>query len=67
MVLLISGLFLACSGAPAAAAAAVVSVAPPTSADSIFQFTDLVGIDGSPISLAHFKGNVTLVVNVASY
>ena len=35
--------------------------------DSLFQFTDLVAIDGSPISLAQFKGNVTLVVNVASY
>lgn len=40
---------------------------PRAAPDSIFQFTDLVAIDGSGISLAAFKGNVTLVVNVASY
>ena len=28
-------------------------------ASSIFQFTDLVKVDGTPISLAQFKGNVS--------
>jgi hypothetical protein len=41
--------------------------APPTASDSLFQFTDMVAINGSNVSLAAFKGHVTLVVNVASY
>lgn len=39
-------------------AAALLAGAAAASTDSIFQFTDLVKIDGTPISLAQFKGNV---------
>ena len=34
---------------------------------SIFTFTDLVSIEGKPASLAPYKGNVSLVINVASF
>lgn len=52
----------------AAAATALLSTVSPSSApDSIFQFTDMVAINGSAISMESFKGHVTLVVNVASY
>jgi len=30
-------------------------------------FPNLVSIDGMPTSLAQFKGNVSLVINVATY
>ena len=39
-------------------AAALLAGAAAASTDSIFQFTDLVKIDGTPISLAQFKGTV---------
>lgn len=34
---------------------------------SIFEFEDLVDIEGHSTSLAQYKGNVTLVINVASF
>lgn len=46
------------SGMAFLVAAALLAGAAAASTDSIFQFTDLVKIDGTPISLAQFKGNV---------
>jgi len=34
---------------------------------TLFTFDDLVDIKGNPTDLAQFKGNVTLVINVASF
>jgi hypothetical protein len=49
-------------------AAATLAVGGSQAADStLFDFHDLVGIDGSTVDLAHLKGNVTMVINVASF
>jgi len=34
---------------------------------SLFTFTNMVDIEGKPASLAPYKGNVSLVINVASF
>ena len=48
--------------------AATLAVGGSQAADStLFDFHDLVGIDGSTVDLAHLKGNVTMVINVASF
>lgn len=46
--------------------AALVGVAAGAN-QTLFSFTDLVDIQGKPTSLAQYKGNVTLVINVASF
>ena len=63
-----AALLLATAALTAVSRGTSAGTAPPAAApDSIYQFTDLVAIDGAPLSLAAFAGNVTLVVNVASY
>eukprot|EP00055_Hartaetosiga_balthica_P002581 m.4510 g.4510 ORF g.4510 m.4510 type:complete len:72 (-) comp2240_c0_seq1:1469-1684(-) len=61
-----SALLVAC------AALVVCMVAPSTASSAannktLFSFTDLVDIHGNSASLAQYAGNVTLVINVASF
>jgi cytochrome oxidase Cu insertion factor (SCO1/SenC/PrrC family) len=56
----------------AAIVVAAVALAPAVAQNpanmSLYQsFPNLVDIDGMPTSLAQFKGNVSLVINVATY
>ena len=54
---------------PVAAALALV-VAMGMAADnttSLFSFTGLVDIEGRPVNLNRYSGNVTFVINVASF
>ena len=38
-----------------------------TGAQTLFEFHDLVAIDGTTVDAAGFKGNVSLIINVASF
>lgn len=38
-----------------------------TGAQTLFDFHDLVAIDGTTVDAAGFKGNVSLIINVASF
>ena len=53
--------------APGGTAAGHGPAAAAADSSSLFQFDSLVGIDGAAVSLAALAGNVTLVINVASF
>lgn len=58
-------LLCAAAAVALASAAAGTSVsAPPT---SLFDFKGLVDIEGRTVDLEQYRGNVTLVINVASF
>lgn len=60
-----AALFLTLSGVPACQAAQEESESKDVSAQSIYDFT-MKDIDGNDVALARYKGNVVLIVNVAS-
>lgn len=60
-----AALFLTLSGVHACQAAQEERESRDVSAQSIYDFT-MKDIDGNDVALARFKGNVVLIVNVAS-
>jgi len=44
-----------------------LSISAQTNYSSIFDFNDLVDIDGNPSNTSQYKGNVILAINVASF
>ena len=46
---------------------ATMLTAAPAANQSLYDFKNLVDIDGNMVDLAQYKGNVTLVINVASF
>ncbi|EGD72390.1 hypothetical protein PTSG_11585 [Salpingoeca rosetta] len=58
----------ACACAVMASSTSAMAVSPVSSnGTTIFDFQDLVDIQGKPMNLSHFRGNVSLVINVASF